>query len=465
MSWSQTNRAVLAATPHEIFTVLSTLELWEQWCDGVSAASLDGPLRIGQSGSMALGLPVIGPIHRATAPPLAVRELAPGSRIVLEQPLPGGALTIEWTLAPDPRSSELTLLTQRLAGSGPLSFGMGPVARQALGSDFAMQALRLWRLAGGVVDPEATRVVVAVGSGTLGRRLVADLACRGHEVVVLTRSNQPDFPVRQALWDGATVEDWAAELEPASRTALVNLAGRLVDVRPTPANIASLRSSRVDSTRALVSAASGLTAPLAAWVQASTTAIYSDAGEAEIDESSPVPVGLPQMTGVAQPWEDAVQGAAAEQLHILRTSLVLDRGAPVMVRLVGLTRAGLGGSIATGRQWISWIHIEDWLGVVRSALGVDPGVQLPEGVVIASAPFPVRNSELMAQLRRRLHRAWSPSTPAPLMRLGAVLLRTDAALGLTGRRATSSILPTSGFEFAFPRLEDALDDLLDSGRD
>lgn len=444
-----------------VFSVLSTVELWAQWCPGVSAATLDGPLRVGQSGSMELGLPVVGPIHRATALPMVVRELEPGSRILLEQSQPGGALTIEWTVTPDPRSPELTLLTQRLAGWGPLSFGMGPVARRALGSDFAMQALQLWRLAGGVVDSKALRVVVAGGSGTLGRRLVADLACRGHEVVVLTRSRQPDLPVRQALWDGVTVGDWAAELEPGSRTALVNLAGRLVDVRPTPTNIASLRSSRVDSTSALVRASAALTAPLATWVQASTTAIYSDAAEADISEASPVPVGLPQMTGVAQPWEEAVQGAATEHLHILRTSLVLDRGAPVMARLVGLTRAGLGGSIGTGRQWISWIHIDDWLAIVRAALGVEPGVQLPDGVVVASAPFPVRNSELMAQLRLRLHRPWSPPTPVPLMRLGAVLLRTDAALGLTGRKATSSVLPGSGFAFSFPRLEGALDDLLD----
>ncbi|MFC7486682.1 NAD-dependent epimerase/dehydratase family protein [Knoellia sp. CPCC 206453] len=346
MSWSQSNRAVLALTPDAVFATLSTVELWSQWCPGVSAASFDGPLRVGQSGSMALGLPVVGPIHRVTAPPLVVREFEPGSRILLEQAQPGGALTIEWTVTPDPRSPALTLLTQRLAGWGPLSFGMGPVARRALGSDFAMQALRLWRLAGGVVDPEALRVVVAGGSGTLGRRLVADLACRGHDVVVLTRSSQPDLPVRQAIWDGSTVGDWAAELEPSSRTAVVNLAGRLVDLRPTPANIASLRDSRVDSTRALVGASASLTAPLAAWVQASTTAIYSDAGEAEIDESSPVPVGLPQMTGVAQPWEDSVQGAVAEHLHVLRTSLVLDRGAPVVARLVGLTRAGWAARLA-----------------------------------------------------------------------------------------------------------------------
>lgn len=464
MPWSQTNRAVLSATPEAVFAALSAVELWPQWCHGVSAASLDGTLRVGQTGSMELALPIVGLIHRATAPPMVVRELEPGSRIVLEQSQPGGALTIEWTVSPDLRSPELTQLTQRLAGRGPLSFGMGPVARRALGSDFAMQALRLWRLAGGVVDSEALRVVVAGGSGTLGRRLVADLACRGHDVIVLTRSHQADLPVRQALWDGVTVGDWAAELEPGSRTAVVNLAGRLVDVRPTPSNIASLRSSRVDSTTALVRASAALTAPLAAWVQASTTAIYSDAGEVDIDEGSPVPVGLPQMTGVAQPWEEAVGGAATEHLHILRTSLVLDRGAPVMARLVGLTRAGLGGSIGTGRQWTSWIHIEDWLAIVRAALGVDPDVRLPEGVVIASAPFPVRNTDLMSQLRRRLHRPWSPPTPVPLMKLGAVLLRTDAALGLTGRRATSSILPESGFEFAFPRLEGALDDLLDVGQ-
>lgn len=303
-------------------------------------------------------------------------------------------------------------------------------------------------------------VVVAGGSGALGRRLTASLAADGHDVVVLTRSPDPAAPVREVAWDGRTVGPWVAELADPARTAVVNLAGKLVDVRPTARNVAALRESRVAATQALVAASRQLSAPLARWVQASTTAIYSDAGEQRVTEDSAIPEpGLPQMTGVAAPWEAAVEGAHTEQLTVLRTSLVLDRDVPVMDRMLAVTRWGLGGPIGGGRQWMSWIHVQDWLAVARAALGLDPHLDLT-GTVIASAPQPVRNAEMMRQLRRRLGRPWAPPTPVPLLRLGSLVLRTDPALAATGRHATSRVLADAWFRFTFPTLEAALDDLI-----
>ncbi|GMA23575.1 hypothetical protein GCM10025864_13340 [Luteimicrobium album] len=122
-----------------------------------------------------------------------------------------------------------------------------------------------------------SRVVVAGGSGSLGRALVADLAGRGADVVVLTRRPDPAWAVRQEEWDGRSVGPWAALFDlpddGARPVSVVNLAGRLVDVRPTAANVASLRSSRVDATRALVAASRAARRPVARWVQMSTTAI------------------------------------------------------------------------------------------------------------------------------------------------------------------------------------------------
>lgn len=153
------------------------------------------------------------------------------------------------------------------------------------------------------------KVVIAGGSGSLGRRISADLTDRGNQVVVLSRQPDTSSPVRQVFWDGRTVGDWAAELE-GPDTAVINLAGKLVDCRPTEANVAELRRSRVEPTRALVRASQHLNHPVRQWIQASTTAIWSDAGETRCDEDTPLPVGLPQMTGVAEPWE-ARRGAAA----------------------------------------------------------------------------------------------------------------------------------------------------------
>ena len=303
------------------------------------------------------------------------------------------------------------------------------------------------------------KVVLAGGSGSLGRRIGTDLGARGHQVVVLSRRTDTSSAVRQVFWDGQTVGDWAAELE-GPDTAVINLAGKLVDCRPTEANIAELRHSRVEPTRALVQASQHLNHPVRHWIQASTTAIWSDAGETRCDEDTPLPVGLPQMTGVAQPWEAAFDGANTAHGVILRTSIVLDPASPALRRLVGLTRAGLGGRIGDGRQWFSWIHLTDWLTIVRACLGLEDGISIPAGVLVAATDHPVRNRDLMAALRRHLHRPQAPPTPAALLRLGAVLLRSDPALGLTGRHATSKTLRETGFDFQFATLDAALTDLV-----
>ena len=257
---------------------------------------------------------------------------------------------------------------------------------------------------------------------------------------------------------------WADELAGA---AVINLAGELVDRRPTPANIELLTTSRVQPTAALAAAAAALDAPVPVWVQASTLAIYGDGGEALITEASPLADGPPQMAGVARAWEAAAEGVHAQRQVVLRTSIVLDRGNPALNRLGFLVRAGLGGRVGSGRQWFSWIHIEDWLAVLRWALegsdftpGDDTAAAPAQGVVLATGPTPVRNAELMATLRQVLHRPSAPPTPAALVHLGALLLRTDPALGLTGRRAVPTRLNEAGITFEHADLRMALSGLL-----
>jgi uncharacterized protein len=297
------------------------------------------------------------------------------------------------------------------------------------------------------------KVVIAGGSGALGRRLCGDLVAGGHEVVVLTRRVRPG-PFRQVEWDGRTVGAWAAELD---GSAVVNLAGELVDRRPTPENLELLTRSRVEPTRALVEASAGLAHPVPVWVQGSTLAIYGDTGDVVLDESSPPGDGPPQMVGVATAWEAAVIGANAERLITLRTGIVLDNDTPALDRLRSLARWGLGGRVGPGTQWVSWIHIDDWLAIVRLCLG-RRGASLT-GVVHATTPHPARNADLMAALRTRAGRPTAPPTPAFLVRMGAVLLRTDPALALTGRRAVPARLLSAGFDFGHPELDEALADL------
>ena len=205
------------------------------------------------------------------------------------------------------------------------------------------------------------KVVIAGGTGSLGQRVATALAERGDDIVILTRHPRSEIAHRQVEWDGRNVGEWATELDGA---VLLNLAGELVDRRPTTRNIELLRQSRVGPTRALVAAAAQGTVP-ALWLQMSTLAIYGDAGHGVIGEGHPPADGPPQMAGVAKPWEEAAENATAQRFAILRTGIVLDRRTPVFDRLTKLTRFGLGGRISTGEQWISWIHVDDFLGAVR----------------------------------------------------------------------------------------------------
>ena len=290
---------------------------------------------------------------------------------------------------------------------------------------------------------------MAGGSGSLGRRLASAASKRGDDVVVLTRRHRADLPYRQVLWDGTTVGDWVDELNDA---VLINLAGELVDRRPTSSNIALLTRSRVEPTRALAAAAQRVDVPPRVWVQLSTTAIYGDAGDVTLDEDSPVGLDPPQMCAVATAWEAAAGGARCGRQVILRTSLVLDRDTPALDRLTTIARFGFGGRIGSGRQWVSWLHIEDFLAITDHVIN-DATIS---GVVHATSPLPVRNGELMRELRAAVHRPAALPTPAWLVKVGAVALRTDPALALTGRRAMPAKLQAAGYRFAHPDLGEAL---------
>ncbi|GHD06559.1 DUF1731 domain-containing protein [Zhihengliuella salsuginis] len=519
MAWMRTREHFLALSPERLWPVLSDLARLPEWNTAVAAMrpeSADGSVSHGTPVHQVPRSPLVGAVHTRTAGPAVVTEFsppaehdggavppapgAPAAALAWRQKQPAGGLLVRWELIPHTEPTTTadgetvavagTLLRQRVSADGLFSGLFAEIAARPLASRFAENCARLYALAqdaapdpttvpspdsdapdpGTTAEPAAgLKAVIAGGTGFLGRQLAADLLCRGHDVVLLTRNPDPELPFRQAVWDGRTVAEWAGELAggPGQRVALVNLAGKLVDVRPSAENVAALRSSRVDSTGALVEAARGLETPVDTWIQASTTAIYGDAGEDQLTEDSRLPTGpaaLPQMTGVAAPWEDAVADAHAERLHVLRTSIVLEQECPAFDRLAMLARAGLGGRVGDGRQWFSWIHLDDWLAIVRGLLGLTPGLVVPAGVVNAAAPEPVRNRDLMQILRGALApqplKRYSLNTPAPLLNVGAAALRTDPALGLTGRYVTSRVLADAGFEFRHPDLPGAVRDII-----
>jgi len=308
-------------------------------------------------------------------------------------------------------------------------------------------------------DP-SSRVVIAGGSGYLGRNLARHLLDLGREVV-LTSRNPPreQGEWRHVVWDGRTVGDWKNALDGAA--AVVNLAGRSVDCIKTPDHCDEILRSRVEATDALGAAVRAVDNPPPVWVQMSTAHIYGDPPTRVCDEGSATGYGLAPTVGKA--WEQACSEATLPDMRtvVLRTSFVLGKDEGALTRLAALARWGLGGTVGHGRQGISWIHQRDMNRLFERAICDET----MKGMYIATAPNPVSNAEFMRTLRRALHRPIGLPSPGWLIRLGApIVMRTDAELALYGRYCVSRRLKEEGFEFEFPLLEPALRDLYDRAK-
>jgi len=298
------------------------------------------------------------------------------------------------------------------------------------------------------------RLIIAGGSGFLGSGLIRHLAGEFQEIVVLTRSpSGSEGSVRFVHWDARTPGDWARELDGAA--ALVNLVGRTVDCRKTPQNKAVILNSRVNSVLALATAIRSCKSPPPVWIQSATAHIYGDTADEILDESSPIGTGFAPQVGVA--WEAALaQVPASVRQVVLRISFVLGRdGGPLKI-LARLARFGLGGTVGTGRQYMSWIHEEDLYRIIERAI-TDPTMQ---GMYVTTAPNPVTNQQFMQLLRKAVHRPWSPPAPALMVRTGSWLLRTDPELALLGRRCVPTRLLKEGFVFDYAQLEETLRSLV-----
>ena len=308
-------------------------------------------------------------------------------------------------------------------------------------------------------EQRTPRVVIAGGSGFLGVSLAHHLSERGSQVTILSR-NLPRVsgPWRHVTWDARTLGGWAGEIDGA--TGLVNLVGRTVDCVKTPSNRDEILRSRVESTRVLGEAMRSASSPPPVWVQMSTAHIYGDPPKVICTEDSPFGMGLAPFVGRA--WEEEFERAAlpSQRRVVLRTSFVVGRdrgvGGGALARLRGLARLGLGGRVGKGTQGMSWIHEIDMNRLFERGL-VDESMT---GVYIATSPNPVSQVEFMRTLRRAIGMPIGLPAPAWAVRLAApLLLRTDPELALYGRYVKSRRLGDEGFEFSFPTLEAALDDL------
>jgi len=301
------------------------------------------------------------------------------------------------------------------------------------------------------------RIVLAGGSGFVGQLLSPFLVSKNCEVIVLTRA-EPDHggAVRNVHWNGKTVADWVEFVNGAY--AMVNLTGRSINCRHTPENRREIIDSRVDSVRVLGQAIGRCAQPPQVFLQIAGVGIYGDKGERICDETTAP--GDDFMTEVCQKWEAAFDSVDAPKTRkvLLRLGGVLGPNGGFLGLLGRLTRWFLGGQVGSGRQYISWIHVTDLSRMVLASIEN----QELTGTLNATSPNPVTNAEFMRELRRALHRPWSPPVPEFAARIGSWLMGTEASLALVSQRCAPKRFLENGFNFEFPTLRPALTNIFPS---
>jgi uncharacterized protein len=307
------------------------------------------------------------------------------------------------------------------------------------------------------------KIIIPGGSGQVGTILARAFTNRGHDVVVLSRSSNNN-PWRTAIWDGESLGDWVSELEDAD--VVINLAGQSVNCRYTPENRRIIMDSRLKSTKVLGEAVSQLRKPPRVWLQASTATIYAHRYDASNDEATGIIGGSEPNApntwvfsiDVATNWERVFNEAAIPQTRkvLLRSAIIMSpsSGGPFDL-LLRLVRFGFGGTAGNGKQFVSWIHDQDF---VRAVLWLIEHEEL-DGPVNVAAPNPLTNAEFMRDLRA----AWGIPLGLPasewMLEIGAFLLRSESELALKSRRVVPARLLASGFTFNFPTWSGAAADL------
>lgn len=295
-------------------------------------------------------------------------------------------------------------------------------------------------------------ITITGASGLIGRRLLKLLAADGHTLHVLSRHAGTNLPngVRLSSWDPIKGEPPLDALRGAD--AVIHLAGEPVAQRWTDHSKRLIRESRIAGTANLVRTFGKLSPPPAVLISASAIGYYGSRGDEVLTEASTP--GSDFLADVCVGWEQAAQAAEALGVRVvrLRTGMLLDARGGALAKMLPPFKMGLGGPIAGGRHWTSWIHAEDLVGIIRWALTAPV-----RGPVNGVAPNPVTNADFTKALAAVLNR---PAVfPVPALALKA-LYGEMAEVVLASQHVLPKAAETGGFRFRFPDLPAALADVL-----
>ena len=304
------------------------------------------------------------------------------------------------------------------------------------------------------------RVILAGGSGFLGKALAQKFIALGCEVIVLTRSPRARSDgAKEIAWDAKSLGDWSKLIDGAE--VVINLTGKSVDCRYTEANRKAIIASRVDSTRVLGKAIAQCNQPPHVWLNCSSATIYKHTFDTPMDEAGETgatPEAKDEFSiEVIRQWERALNEALTPGTRkvAMRITLVFGKDGGVFPVLQRLARFGLGGKMGSGKQYVSWIHVDDFLRAVEWLIARDE----LSGLVNLAAPNPLPNRDMMRLVREACGAPFGLPATEWMLEVGAFFIRTETELIIKSRRVVPGRLLASGFKFQFPELRGALDDI------
>ena len=297
------------------------------------------------------------------------------------------------------------------------------------------------------------KIVVAGANGFIGRNLVPILA-ESFEVVTLTRREEKIPGGRNVLWDGINQSDWSKELEGAF--AVINLSGKSVNCRHNEENKKIILDSRVESSEAIGRGIEACENPPSVWLNSSGISIYKETYDVPQNEDA-TEFDTDFLAEVTKEWEAAcLRHSPNTRKVLMRTSVILgleDGSYPLIAKL---TRFFAGGKQGSGKQFFSWMHVDDFCSVVKNILLENNAI---EGPVNMCVPQSITNSEFMAAMRKAHHRSFGIPAPAFLLKIASTIIGTEASLVLKSAYIEPKVLKQEKASFEFPTIEAALKDL------
>lgn len=301
---------------------------------------------------------------------------------------------------------------------------------------------------------ERKKIVIAAANGFIGRHLTWMLSREYHVIALVRHDVSIEGASEYVMWDGKSLGNWVRALEGAY--AVINLSGKSVDCRHTEKNKKAILNSRVDSTRIIGEAISKCAEPPRVWLNSSGVSLYPESFTNPTDETTTERAD-DFLAEVSEKWEEALFSDDSEVRKVaMRTTIVFGTDGGTYPTLRKLTKFFLGGKQGSGQQMFSWIHIDDFCRIVEQLLLENSEVSGPVNMV---APEIVTNKELMYELRKQLRVPFGIPSPAFILKIGGFIIGTEASLVLKSSCVSSKVLKENDFQFRYPTLSEAIENL------